>query len=147
MISLIRDARRATRGWTSLSQESSMKKLYVVLSATGLLVTFGANAQATKVLDGLRSEARAITQARSDLLADPASPSAATRTVTITPETRYINVAHGDVVAFQSGGQGFAVRFDSAPSVSSFDLQRVAPAGALDHPVTVYVTPSANSGE
>jgi hypothetical protein len=124
-----------------------MKKLSALLSATGLLVTFNANAQATKVLDGLRAEARAITQARADLLAEPASPSAATRTVAITPDTRFINVAHGDVVAFQSGAQGFAVRFDTAPSVSSFDLQRVAPAGALDHPVTVYIAPSADEGQ
>ena len=73
------------------------------------------------------------------LLGQPAVPEQAQRTVVITPTTRYVNVTEGDVVEFISNGKTFAWNFDSPPDVSSFELNRVAPAGALDHHVTAYV--------
>jgi len=73
-----------------------------------------------------------------DLLGEPAVPEQARRTVVITTATRYVNVTEGDVVRFISNGKVFAFNFDSG-AASSFALNRVAPAGILDHTVTVYV--------
>src|SRR5262245_43073005 len=124
-----------------------MKNVKQLLSAIGLVAAFGANAQTPNVLSDLKSGVQAITEPRAGLLGESAPNGEATRTIAISPNTHFVNVAYGDVVAFQSGGQEFTVRFDSASSVSSFDLQRLAPAGALDHPVTVYVAPSIYKGE
>jgi hypothetical protein len=73
------------------------------------------------------------------LLGDAAPAAAAERTITITPNTKYVNVVGGQTVKFDVNGQTFAWSFDGPETVSSFDLNRVAPAGVLDHPVTAYV--------
>ena len=62
----------------------------------------------------------------------------ATRTVTLAPDTRWVNVAQGDTVRFVVGAAEFGWRFDG-PGARSFDLQSVAPAGVLGRSVTVYV--------
>jgi hypothetical protein len=77
-----------------------------------------------------------------DLLGDPAPDTAAARTVTITPDTRYVNVEGGQVVKFIAAGHSFTWNFDGADSATSFDLNRVAPSGMLDHAVTAYVSPN-----
>ena len=79
---------------------------------------------------------------RADLLGTPVAPAAANRTVTLTPATQHINVTGGDVVRFQAGGQQFAWSFDTSPLVQVFDLAQVAPSGALDHGVRVYIAPN-----
>jgi hypothetical protein len=86
---------------------------------------------------GLAGAVGAYAAVPTDLLGDVASASEATRTVEITPATRYVNVMEGDVVTFKGLDQSFTFRFDG--TASDFDLQRVAPAGMLDHHVTVYV--------
>jgi hypothetical protein len=78
---------------------------------------------------------------RADLLGTPVPPSTATRTVVLTPATRYVNVIGGQVVRFQSGGQEFGWSFDTSPIVQVFSLNQVAPAGLLDHEVRVYIAP------
>ena len=80
-----------------------------------------------------------------NLLGDAASATEATRTITINPTTKYVNVTEGDVVKFVANGREFAFRFDGANN-ASFDLQRVAPAGALDHKVMAYVAPNPDDG-
>jgi hypothetical protein len=121
-----------------------MQKLPILVSAVGLLVSLNAGAQ------GLRlSEVEAFVQppAATRLIGRPASPAEATRSIIVTPNTRFVNVSYGEVVDFKTpNGQEFAVRFDVAQNVSSFDLQRVAPAGALDHQVTVYVASNLDGG-
>jgi hypothetical protein len=77
-----------------------------------------------------------------DLLGDPASPAAADNTITITPDTRYVNVEGGQVVKFDVGGKTFAWNFNGAQTVDSFDLNRVAPPGMLDREVRAYVSPN-----
>lgn len=67
---------------------------------------------------------------------------AATRTITVTPDARWVNVMQGDTVRFVVGTAEFAWRFDG-PGARSFDLQSVAPPGALGRTLTVYVTPAA----
>jgi hypothetical protein len=74
-------------------------------------------------------------------LGDPASPAEATRTIVITPDTKWVNVTGGETVRFVVGDKSFAWKFNVASSVFSFDLNRIAPPGMLDHPVKVYVAP------
>lgn len=74
------------------------------------------------------------------LLGEAAPVAQATRTITINEDTRYINVHQGDVVRFVAGDRDFAFNFDS-PGAEAFNLQRVAPAGALNHRVMAYVSP------
>ena len=122
-----------------------MQKLPIMISAVGLLVAFNAGAQGSRLSD---VESFLQPPAATRLIGRPASPEEATRSIAITPSTRFVNVGYGDVVDFKTpNGQEFAVRFDVGQGVSSFDLQRVAPAGALDHQVTAYVTPSLNDSE
>ena len=80
-----------------------------------------------------------VTQA--DMFGNPAQASAAQRTVSINPKTRWITVERGEVVKFVSKGQEFAWAFNGL--ASSFDLNRVAPSGVLDRNLKVYVWPNA----
>lgn len=64
--------------------------------------------------------------------------SAATKTVVIAPDTRYVNVTGGEVVKFVEGNKSFAWNFDG-PYAYAFELNRVAPPGVLDHRVMAYV--------
>jgi hypothetical protein len=102
--------------------ELIMKKLSILLAVAGMVASMAATAAV-----------------RIDLLGEPSTPGQAGRVVVITPKTRYVNVTEGDVVRFVANGTTFAWNFDSPPGINSFDLNRVAPAGALDHPVMVYV--------
>jgi photosystem II stability/assembly factor-like uncharacterized protein len=77
-----------------------------------------------------------------ELLGDPAPDASAERTVSITPETKYVNVQGGQIVKFDVGGKTFTWDFDTAETVMSFDLNRVAPDGLLDHAITAYVSPN-----
>ena len=99
-----------------------MKHGKLALATLGLLAAIGARAEAP-----------------ANMLGEPVAADAATRTVQIDPSTRYVNVAAGETVRFVANGQEFGFEFDGSPAVRAFDLQRVAPPGALDHPVTAYV--------
>lgn len=111
-----------------------MKKSTLLIPAIALMVAFGANAQSlTSVVQKLEPPIPAR------LLPEPTAPSAANRTITITHKTRSVNVNEFETVAFRANGKVFAVYFDSPNTVSNLDLRRVAPAGVLDHPVTVYI--------
>lgn len=69
---------------------------------------------------------------------DPATDAAATKTVVIGPDTKYVNVTAGEVVEFVDGSKSFAWNFDG-PYAYAFELNRVAPPGVLDHRVMAYV--------
>ena len=99
-----------------------MKKLSIVLGVAGIVASVAAGAAVP-----------------AKLLGEPVAAEQAQRTIVIAPTTRYVNVTEGDVVKFVANGTAFAWNFDSPPEITSFELNRVAPAGALDHPVTVYV--------
>ena len=75
------------------------------------------------------------------LLGTSVPVAAAARTITVAPDTRWVNVAQGDVVRFVVGAAEFGWRFDG-PGSRSFDLQSVAPAGVIGRPLTVYVAPT-----
>ena len=87
------------------------------------------------------SFAAIATVTEADMLGKPAQASAAQRTISIDPRTRWITVERGEVVKFVSNGQEFAWAFDGLSS--SFDLDRIAPSGALDRRLKVYVWPNA----
>ena len=76
-----------------------------------------------------------------DLYGQVAPATAAVRTIVITPATRYVNVEGGQIVKFVAGDKEFAWNFNNASTVSSFDLNEVAPSGMLDHPVRAYISP------
>ncbi|RJG24130.1 CzcE family metal-binding protein [Massilia cavernae] len=78
---------------------------------------------------------------RTELLGDPAPTAAATQAIVITPETRWVNVTGGETVKFIVGDKEFAWNFTVAPSISSFALNRVAPAGIMTRNVVAYVAP------
>ena len=74
-------------------------------------------------------------------------PSGAMRTIPIDAKTKYVNVTAHETVKFVAKGNAFAVTFNGSPATtfafvpSVFDLNQLAPAGVLNHKVTVYVAP------
>lgn len=107
-----------------------MKKLSLALTMAALTGVMSAHAATIPV----------------DLLGDVVDTAQATRSIDIQPSTRYVNVTHGEIVRFVAGGQTFAFNFDGADGAESFDLQRVAPAGLLDHSVVAYIQPNRDDG-
>src|SRR5438132_7498141 len=82
-----------------------------------------------------------LSASASSLLYGEAVPAAdATRTVVIDGNTKWVNATDMETVKFISNGQEFAVDFDGLRS--AFPLEAVAPAGAVDHHVEVYVSPA-----
>jgi hypothetical protein len=79
---------------------------------------------------------------RADLLGSPVPPAAAARIVNLTADTRYVNVVSGDTVRFVNGSGEFSWNFNVSPIVQTFDLNQVAPQGALGHELRVYVAPN-----
>jgi hypothetical protein len=75
-----------------------------------------------------------------NLLGETVPATAADRTITIAPDTSYVNVQGGQIVKFDVGGKTFAWDFDGP--VEAFDLNRITPPGLLDHTVTAYVSPN-----
>jgi hypothetical protein len=78
---------------------------------------------------------------RTDLLGEPVPPSAATRTIAITPATKWINVTGGDTVKFLVDDKEFAWSFNVARTVSFFSFKQIAPPGLLRRELVVYVAP------
>ena len=79
-----------------------------------------------------------------DRYGEAASPADAERTIVIRPNTRFVNVSHGETVKFVANGREFAWDFDGVPQ--SFDLKEVAPQGAIDHNVRVYIATTLEDG-
>jgi hypothetical protein len=73
--------------------------------------------------------------------------SAAMRTIPIDAKTKYVNVTAHETVKFVANGNAFAVNFSGSSATafafvpSAFDFDQLAPAGVLDHKVTVYIAP------
>jgi hypothetical protein len=101
-----------------------------------------AKAVAVLALSAASLSAFALTNA--DLYGEAASPAAAERTIVIGANTRFVNVNHGEIVKFVANGQEFTWDFDGVPQ--PFDLKQVAPQGAIDHSVRVYIATTLNDG-
>jgi hypothetical protein len=101
-----------------------------------------APALAALTLSAASLSANALTSG--DLYGEPANPSYAERTIMVTPQTKAINVNHGEVVKVKIGTEEFAWNFDGV--ARPFELNKIAPEGALDHMVRVYIGTSAQDG-
>ena len=101
-----------------------------------------ATALAALTLSAASLSASALTSG--DLYGEPAIPSYAERTIVVTPQTKVINVTHGEVVKVKIGTEEFAWNFDGL--ARPFELSKIAPEGALDHSVRVYIATSAQDG-
>lgn len=86
------------------------------------------------------------TELPASFLGGPMPQSEADRTIEIFPETKWVNVTGGEIIRFSKGDQAFGWAFDAPYGPSSFDLQRIAPPGFLDRPVTTYVAPDPRKG-
>jgi hypothetical protein len=62
------------------------------------------------------------------------------RTIVIDSSTRWVNVNGGDVIRFIANGQSFDYRFNSYTQSHVYDLGKIAPTGALNRSVKVYVS-------
>jgi hypothetical protein len=80
--------------------------------------------------------ANAATSAR--FIGEAAPLSAASRSVVIDGNTRWVNVTHGEIVKFVVNGNAFAVNFNGDFGDNA-NLQRLAPEGMLDHGVNAIV--------
>ena len=67
----------------------------------------------------------------------------ANRTIAITECIERVNVNHYEVVRFTSSGREFTWYFNGVAQPGAFDLSEIAPAGFIDHRVTVYVAPAS----
>ena len=71
--------------------------------------------------------------------------SGAMRTIPIDAKTKYVNVNAHETVKFVANGNAFAISVSGSTATtfafvpSAFDLNQLAPAGVLNHKVTVYV--------
>lgn len=63
----------------------------------------------------------------------------AQRVIVVKPDTKWVNVNNGDTVEFQPNGASVTWSFNTLQGESAFELSKIAPAGSLDHKVTVYV--------
>jgi hypothetical protein len=103
------------------------KLLFPLLIATSLAVAGSAMAASAQPLSFLGNAAPA--------------QAAADQVVVITDATRYVNVSGGSTVRFVVGERAFTWSFQNGIAhVVPFDLERIAPKGLLNHPVTTYVS-------
>lgn len=78
--------------------------------------------------------------AAGDFYGEPAQPSASSRTVTISKDTQYVNVTGGEIITFVTPAKTFKWNFNTYATPNAvIDLNRIAPADALDHEVKVYI--------
>ena len=72
-----------------------------------------------------------------DMYGEPAAADAAyDRTIVVTPQTKFINVTHGEIVNLKVGGKDIAWNFDGVAG-QPFDLSKIAPEAGQN--VRVYV--------
>jgi Heavy-metal resistance protein CzcE len=114
--------------------ENHMKLLVPSIAALALSAASLSAGAALKPADLFGEPARAPSAERAIITA------VADRTITITDETKWVNVTHFEVIRFVSNGREFAWYFDGVAQPRPFDLAQIAPAGFVGHSVTVYVS-------
>lgn len=70
---------------------------------------------------------------------EAATPTKTARTIPIKQDTSWVEVKDGETVNFAVNGQTFGWHFDGINTLSEIDLNKIAPNGALDHLVKVYI--------
>jgi len=116
--------------------ENYMKLLIPSIAALAFSAASLSAGAALKPSDLFGEPARAPSAERAIITAVP------DRTITITDDTKWVNVNHFEVIRFVSSGREFAWYFDGIAQPRPFDLAQIAPAGFVGHSVTVYVSPS-----
>jgi hypothetical protein len=101
-----------------------MKRKLLLLMALSLLLAGCANLRAS----GDRTE----------LWGSPAPAEAATKTIVVLPETKYVNLTGGDIVRFIVGDKSFTWSFDGIYFPAAVDISKVSN-GLLQRPLTAYV--------
>jgi hypothetical protein len=86
---------------------------------------------------GAFSLSAAASTRSSSFMGETAPVSAASRTIVIGADTQHVDVFPNETVKFESNGRAFAASF--AGLRSGYDLRTLAPEGALDHAVRLYV--------
>jgi hypothetical protein len=72
-----------------------------------------------------------------DLYGQAASPAAATRTIVVGPNTRWVNVTHYEIIKLVVNGQELVWHFDG--TLFSFKLAKIDSRDAVAQNVTVYI--------
>ena len=75
-------------------------------------------------------------------LGTPAAETFTERTINLLPDTKYVNVEQGEIVKFSKGGKTFSWSFDTQ-GTPNFNLNEIAPKGAMVDNVRVYVGPNS----
>jgi hypothetical protein len=78
---------------------------------------------------------------RTDLWGSPAPAAAATKTIVVTPATKFVNLTGGDVVCFVVGDKSFTWSFDGIYFPAAVDISKVSN-GLLQRPLMAYVAPN-----
>jgi len=116
-----------------INQESiQMKKSHIATIA--LLTTLLAGAAGSASAFGL-------SHTSADFGA-PAAAQAASHTIVIQADTKFVRVENGDTVQFDVNGKTFSFAFNTLTGETSFDLSRIAPEGLQVPQVRVYVVPN-----
>lgn len=76
------------------------------------------------------------------LFGSPAPIGTTTRTITLTPGMKYVNVASGESVAFQAGEKTVAWTFKEAIGGASVDMKTIFPDVAEAKGIRAYIAPS-----
>jgi hypothetical protein len=114
--------------------ENHMKPLFrsiAVLTLSAASLSAGAALKPSDLF-GERAQAPSLERAIVTAAAD--------RTITIDDKTKWVNVTHYEVIRFASNGREFTWYFDGVAQPRPFDLAEIAPAGFVNHGVTVYVS-------
>jgi hypothetical protein len=114
-----------------------LKPLITRIAALALLAASLSAHSALKPADLYGEPARAPSAERAAVSAVPG------RTVTIDARTKQVNVTHFEVIRFVSGGREFRWYFNGVAQPGPLDLRDFAPAGFVDHRVTVYISPAS----
>jgi hypothetical protein len=101
-----------------------MKRTLFPLALLSVLLAGCANMQTTDV--------------RTDFWGSPAPAAAATKTIVVTPETKFVNLIGGDIVRFVVGDKSFTWSFDGAYFPAAIDISKVSN-GLLQRPLMAYV--------
>ncbi|MDB5989858.1 MAG: hypothetical protein JWQ10_1261 [Herbaspirillum sp.] len=101
-----------------------MKRTLFLLALLSVLLAGCANTQPSNI--------------RTDLWGSPAPAAAATKTIVVTPETKFVNLVGGDVVRFVVGDKSFTWSFDGIYFPAAIDISKVSN-GLLQRPLMAYV--------
>lgn len=81
---------------------------------------------------------------RIELLGTPDPHTTVDRTIAVGPNTQYVNVTGGEIIAFVVKNKSFSWHFNGANGITSFKLKQIVPNGiSLERDVNVYVAPDA----